>query len=65
MCYERHMTKEEQRKPFPVRLNDEEISMLDDIRRYEPDIPTRSEMLRRLIWRESDRMPAAKRGKRK
>jgi hypothetical protein len=54
------MEKEEQRKPFPVRLNDEEISKLDDIRRLEPDIPTRSEMLRRLIWREADQLPAAR-----
>lgn len=40
-----------ERKPFPVRLNDAEISMLDELRRVEPDIPTRSEMLRRLIER--------------
>ena len=49
-----------ERKPFPVRLNDEEIQHIDDIRRAEADIPTRSEMVRRLIYRA-----AAKQDKRK
>ena len=29
--------------------------MIDDLRRVEPDIPTRSEMVRRLIERAADR----------
>jgi hypothetical protein len=40
-----------ERKPFPVRLDDADLRKLDDIRRREHDIPTRSEMLRRLIHR--------------
>lgn len=40
-----------ERRPFPIRLNDEEIQMLDDIRREEPDLPVRGEMMRRLIER--------------
>lgn len=48
------------RKPFPVRLNDEEIQQIDNLRRAEIDIPTRSEMVRRIIDRA-----AAKQEKRK
>lgn len=40
-----------ERKPFPVRLNDAEIQMIDNLRRAEMDIPTRSAMVRRLIER--------------
>jgi len=40
-----------ERKPFPVRLNDEDLQKVDDLRRVEPDIPTRPEMIRRLIDR--------------
>lgn len=54
MCYRGHMSTE--RKPFPIRLNDEEIQMLDDIRREEPDLPVRSEMVRRLIDRAHDKV---------
>jgi len=46
-------------KPFPVRLNDEDLRMLDDVRRVEPDIPTRPEMIRRLI----ERAHAARKGR--
>ena len=49
-----------ERKPFPVRLNDEEIQQIDNLRRAEIDIPTRSEMVRRIIDRA-----AAKQEKRK
>lgn len=40
-----------ERRPFPVRLNDAEIQQIDDLRRVEIDVPTRSEMVRRLIKR--------------
>lgn len=42
---------DKERKPFPVRLNDEDLQKIDDIRRVEPDIPTRPEMIRRLVDR--------------
>ena len=56
LCY--RMSTE--RKPFPVRLNDEEIQQIDNLRRAEIDIPTRSERVRRIIDRA-----AAKQEKRK
>lgn len=34
-----------------MRLSAEIKKMLDDLRRAEPDLPTRSEMIRRLIAR--------------
>jgi hypothetical protein len=40
------------------------VLQLDDLRRHEPDIPSRSEMVRRLIARAADRLPAAKERKR-
>lgn len=49
VCDASRMDKE--RKPFPVRLNDEDLQKVDEIRRVEPDIPTRPEMIRRLIDR--------------
>lgn len=55
LCYGSHMSTE--RKPFPIRLNDEELQMLDDIRREEPDLPVRSEMVRRLIERGHAKVP--------
>lgn len=51
---------DKERKPFPVRLNDEDLRMLDDVRRVEPDIPTRPEMIRRLIERAADKKARAK-----
>ncbi len=41
----------EPKKPFPVRLDEEDLRMVDELRRVEDDIPTRSEMIRRLIQR--------------
>jgi metal-responsive CopG/Arc/MetJ family transcriptional regulator len=41
----------EPKKPFPVRLDEEDLRMIDELRRIEDDIPTRSEMVRRLIHR--------------
>ena len=38
-------------KLFQVRVDDSFVGMLDDIRRSEPDLPTRAEMLRRLVAR--------------
>lgn len=35
--------------PVQTRLSEEELEALDEARRYEPDIPSRPEMLRRLM----------------
>ena len=35
----------------PVRLDDRHLQIVDELRRVEKDIPTRSEMIRRLIER--------------
>lgn len=37
-----------------MRLEEAEKSALDDLRRAEPDLPSRSEMVRRLIQRALD-----------
>lgn len=39
------------KKVTAVRLDDTHMQVLDDLRRREPDIPTRSEMIRRIIER--------------
>jgi hypothetical protein len=55
-CHPCHMDTE--RKPFPVRLNELDLSKIDDLRRLEADIPTRPEMMRRLIeraWKDRGR----------
>ena len=36
---------------FPVRLDERHLDIVDELRRVEKDIPTRSEMIRRLIER--------------
>jgi metal-responsive CopG/Arc/MetJ family transcriptional regulator len=38
-----------------MRIADEIIKKLDDLRRDEKDIPTRSEMVRRLIERAAEK----------
>ena len=34
---------------FEMRVSDEFLSMLDDLRKNENDLPSRAEMLRRLV----------------
>lgn len=41
----------EPKKPVPVRLDERHLDIVDELRRVEKDIPTRSEMIRRLIER--------------
>lgn len=53
MCYIGTMT--EPKKPVPVRLDDRHLEIVDELRRVEKDIPTRSEMIRRLIERAADK----------
>jgi hypothetical protein len=43
-------------KPTPIRLDDRHLDILDEARRVEKDIPTRSEMVRRLIERAGDKL---------
>ncbi|WP_423414859.1 ribbon-helix-helix protein, CopG family [Hyphomicrobium sp. B1] len=43
------------KKPVPVRLDDRHLEMIDELRRVEKDIPTRSEMIRRLIERAAEK----------
>jgi hypothetical protein len=45
----------EPKKPVPIRLDDRHLEIIDELRRVEKDIPTRSEMIRRLIVRASDK----------
>lgn len=42
-------------KAKPVRLDDRHLDILDELRRVEKDIPTRSEMIRRLIERAGEK----------
>jgi hypothetical protein len=45
------MTKDKQ---MPLRISSGLIETLDELRRREKDLPTRAEMIRRLIERASD-----------
>ena len=54
------MTKPTYDPLFNVRLPPELLAMLDELRRVEPDIPTRSEMVRRLIRRSGEAQPKAR-----
>ena len=38
-----------------MRISPEHLRKLDDLRKLEPDFPTRSDMVRRLIDRAADR----------
>ncbi len=42
---------DELKKIVPVRMDDRHQEIVDELRRVEKDIPTRSEMIRRLIER--------------
>jgi hypothetical protein len=42
---------EELKKIVPIRVDDRHLEIVDELRRIEKDIPTRSEMIRRLIER--------------
>jgi len=44
------MTKQ---KLIQVRVSDDDISAIDELRKAEPDLPSRSEMVRRLVERAS------------
>lgn len=48
MMYRRNMSE---KAVASVRLDDLHMRIIDDLRRAEPDIPTRSEMIRRVIER--------------
>ena len=51
-----HMTKAPAKYPlFNFRADPAVIDALDQLRRVEADIPTRSEMARRIIKRAADR----------
>lgn len=41
-------------KPIHIRLSEEMLRQLDDVRREESDLPNRSEMIRRLIERAAN-----------
>lgn len=45
----------ETKKPIPIRLDDRHLNTLDELRRVEKDIPTRAEMVRRLIERAGEK----------
>lgn len=44
--------------PFNMRVDDAFLRDLDELRRREPDLPSRSEMLRRLVERAGRRAGA-------
>ena len=48
MSYNTHMTKD---RLLQARVSADDIARLDQIRRQEPDLPTRALMIRRLIER--------------
>jgi len=50
-------------KQIPIRLSTQALAALDDLRRAEDDLPTRAEMIRRLIDRAAD--PRKQKDKRK
>lgn len=41
-----------------MRISDEEKTVLDELRKAEPDLPSRSEMVRRLIQRAAEKTTA-------
>ena len=49
-----------QTRNFTMRSNDEFEAMMDDLRRNEPDLPPASDMVRRLVTRAHEKLPAAK-----
>ena len=53
-----------QDKQFPMRVDDEFLRMLDDLRRNEADVPPRSQMVKRLVDRAYEGLTPAKRKKR-
>ena len=54
------MTKTVPGKFFQARVNDEFVSDLDELRKSEDDLPSRAEMLRRLIARAKGQMKRKK-----
>lgn len=48
---------------FELRLDHDTAAALDELRRQAHDLPTRSELLRRLIREAADRQPTSKRRK--
>lgn len=55
------MTKKPAKYPlFNFRCEPELLQIIDDLRRVEPDIPPRSEMVRRLIRRMGEKKTGKK-----
>ncbi len=50
----------EQDERVTIRIDKRLLSVLDDLRRKEKDVPTRAEMLRRLIQRADQQSSQAK-----
>ena len=46
-----------------TRLTDPYIKLLDDLRRLEDDLPSRGEMMRRILMDHLDKLKAKKEGK--
>jgi metal-responsive CopG/Arc/MetJ family transcriptional regulator len=51
LCYIIHMTQDTQ---IAVRISERLLDVLDDLRRNEKDLPSRAEMIRRLIERGAE-----------
>lgn len=45
-----------------VKMPDDLLARIDERRRHEPDIPSRTEMMRRMLVSELDRWEAARMG---
>jgi hypothetical protein len=50
---QRDSTTREQSQEFHFRVSPKIMATLDKIRRREPDLPSRAEMLRRLVLKEA------------
>lgn len=46
--------KDDNTRNLTMRISDELLARIDERRRVEPDIPSRTELIRRLVTRELD-----------
>ena len=51
------------RRLAPMWVPDDFEEKLDELRRHEPDLPPKSEMMRRLVDRAHEKLPGARKRK--
>lgn len=54
--------KEDNVRNLTMRISDDLLARIDERRRWEPDIPSRTELMRRLIIKELDAWEADRKG---